>query len=206
MATEWKILFLKFFIYLIFNGLFIFTIYRSNKQLKRSVYSFFMVGIVVFFLCATLKNFDLNIGMALGLFALFGIIRYRTEPVRHEEITYLFVTIGISAINALTSDQTPLLGTIIINLIILLAVIFAEKYFLFSKENEIQTVDSSGMESTQKIVLNIPLSDNMENQISKKTADIEAKLNCKVIRHTINKIDYELNKVQITAYYVPASS
>ena len=42
--------------------------------------------------------------MALGLFAIFGIIRYRTEPLQTEEMTYLFVTIGMAVINALSEE------------------------------------------------------------------------------------------------------
>ncbi|GIR99599.1 MAG: hypothetical protein CM15mP102_04200 [Flavobacteriales bacterium] len=55
-----------------------------------------MISLIVFFLCFTLKNFDLNLGMALGLFAIFGIIRYRTQPLQTEEMTYLFITIGMA--------------------------------------------------------------------------------------------------------------
>ena len=57
------------------------TLIARHMRLRRFAFTFLMISLIVFFLCYTLKNFDLNLGMALGLFAIFGIIRYRTEPL-----------------------------------------------------------------------------------------------------------------------------
>ena len=73
-------------------------IISKQMVLRRFSFSFLMISLIVFFLCFTLKNFDLNLGMALGLFAIFGIIRYRTQPLQTEEMTYLFITIGTSLV------------------------------------------------------------------------------------------------------------
>ena len=62
--------------------------------------------------------------MALGLFAIFGIIRYRTEPLKTEEMTYLFVTIGMAVINALSEEFLSIIELSIINFIVLVFIVF----------------------------------------------------------------------------------
>ena len=56
-------------------------------------------------ICFTLKKYELDLGLALGLFAIFGILRYRTYPIKVKEMTYLSVVIGISIINALSNKK-----------------------------------------------------------------------------------------------------
>ena len=74
------------------------------KRSKRSDYyfTFMLISVSVFFLIFLLGGVKLKIGFALGLFAIFGIIRYRTESMPVREMTYLFVLIAISVINALS--------------------------------------------------------------------------------------------------------
>ena len=64
------------------------------------------MNVLVFFLCFALKKLDLGLGMALGLFAIFGILRYRTDAIKIKEMTYLFVVVGIAVINALSNKKT----------------------------------------------------------------------------------------------------
>ena len=125
---DWTTAVIRFSINTAFIATIIFIISRQ-VILKRFSFTFMMISLIVFFLCYTLKNFDLNLGMALGLFAIFGIIRYRTLPLQTEEMTYLFVTIGVAVINALSEDFLSVNELIIINLIIILFIVFGE-FFL----------------------------------------------------------------------------
>ena len=75
MDFDWTTALVRFSINTIFIASMIFIISRQTV-LKRFSFTFMMISLIVFFLCYTLKNFDLNLGMALGLFAIFGIIRY----------------------------------------------------------------------------------------------------------------------------------
>ena len=88
-----------------FNMLVIFGIiqffYYSKSKRRDYYFTFTLISISVFFLIFLLGSVKLKIGFALGLFAIFGIIRYRTESVPIREMTYLFVIIAISVINAL---------------------------------------------------------------------------------------------------------
>jgi hypothetical protein len=72
---------------------------------------------------------SLQIGFALGLFAIFGIIRYRTNPMPIKEMTYLFLVIGISVINALTAG-TGMAEIVFANIAVVLITIGLEKVWL----------------------------------------------------------------------------
>ena len=91
----------KMFIRFGFNLLFLFLIARfailTNPQNREFAFTAGMLNITVFFICFALKKLELGIGMALGLFAIFGVLRYRTNSLPIKEMTYLFVVIGIAA-------------------------------------------------------------------------------------------------------------
>ncbi len=74
--------------------------YRKSGR-RDFLFTFTLFAVTIFLLIFLLDSVKLQIGMALGLFAIFGIIRYRTEQVSIREMTYLFVIIGISVINGL---------------------------------------------------------------------------------------------------------
>jgi hypothetical protein len=88
---------------LVVTGIIIFGIYYRKMYRKDYLITFSLISLTVFFLVFLLDNVNLPIGLALGLFAVFGIIRYRTISIPIKEMTYLFVIIGISIINALAS-------------------------------------------------------------------------------------------------------
>jgi hypothetical protein len=88
-----------------------------------------MISVTVFLLCFLLENVKLQLGFALGLFAIFGIIRYRTNPIPIREMTYLFIVIGISVINALANKKVSYAELIFTNLTILFIVWLLEKVF-----------------------------------------------------------------------------
>ena len=92
----------------ILNTFFIFIIiqffyYRKSRRLDY-YFTFTLISISIFFLIYLLGSVKIKVGMALGLFAIFGIIRYRTETIPVREMTYLFVIISLSVINAIASN------------------------------------------------------------------------------------------------------
>src|SRR5574344_2388801 len=85
-----------------------------RKSGRRDYYNTFLLfSVTIFLLIFLLDNVKLQMGFALGLFAIFGMIRYRTETVPIREMTYLFMIIGISVINGLATSvsYTELLTT-----------------------------------------------------------------------------------------------
>lgn len=116
----WQMLF-RFAINLIFCWVIIALFYYRKSKRRDYYFTFMMFSITIFFLIFLMDNVKVQIGFALGLFAIFGMIRYRTESIPIREMTYLFVVIGISVINglAMTVSYAELLLT---NVLILVAV------------------------------------------------------------------------------------
>ena len=117
----------RFIINLVFIASLIVMI-RKQAILKVLSFTFLIISLVIYFLCYTLKNLDLNLGMALGLFAIFGIIRFRTEPLHNDQMTYLFVIIGMTVINSLSEGFLNTLELLVVNTIVLSAIFIGEKF------------------------------------------------------------------------------
>lgn len=89
----------------LFNSVFIWIIiqklYYPKSQRRDYYFTFALISVSIFFLIYLLGSVKIKVGFALGLFAIFGIIRYRTESMSVREMTYLFVIIAVSVIHAL---------------------------------------------------------------------------------------------------------
>lgn len=103
--------------------------YSRHQKDKNSVFMFLLMNLVIFFICFTLKKLDLGLGMALGLFAIFGIIRFRTDAMRVKEMTYLFLVIGLAVINALSNKNTSYAELVVTNFGIIGATLMLERMF-----------------------------------------------------------------------------
>jgi hypothetical protein len=96
-------------------------------------FTYLLVSSIVFIICNLLDAATFQIGFALGLFAVFGIIRYRTTPIPIREMTYLFVIIGISVKNALVTGEVSLLRTLFADSIIIMIIWGAQGFLLRNK-------------------------------------------------------------------------
>ena len=163
-------------------------IYYKHNQKREYLFTFFLIGIVVYFLCFTLKKYELDLGMALGLFAIFGIIRYRTLPLEVKEMTYLFVVIGVAVMNALSNKKMSYVEIIAANSIILLALYFLERYWsrtaILSKN------------VTYEIIENI----RPENHDLLK-ADLEKRLGIEILSFEIGNVNFLRDVAKVTVYY-----
>ncbi|MGB0850292.1 MAG: DUF4956 domain-containing protein [Bacteroidia bacterium] len=120
----------RFVLNLAFLSLIIKWLYYNTAKRKDYLFTYYMIGIIVFFLCFTLKKYELDIGMALGLFAIFGIIRYRTDPIPIKEMTYLFVIIGVSVINSLANQKMSYAEIVGANIAVVIALWVMEKLWI----------------------------------------------------------------------------
>ena len=123
-------MFVRFFINLTFLTIIVRFLYYQYSRRRDYLFTFYMIGIIVFFICFTLKKFELDLGMALGLFAIFGILRYRTNPIEIKEMTYLFVVIGVSVINALANKKMSYVEIVAGNSIVVIAIFILERVCL----------------------------------------------------------------------------
>lgn len=196
---DWNSAIIRFSINTIFIASMILII-TKHMVLRRFSFTFLMISLIVFFLCFTLKNFDLNLGMALGLFAIFGIIRYRTQPLQTEEMTYLFITIGMAVINALSEDFLSVSELMVINLIVLLFIVFGEFILMrFSYNNKVHPLAE---DLNRRIVLQLEYSDTDINKIIVEEINKqENNLNIKVKTFKVFKIDKNLNIITVHVYY-----
>jgi hypothetical protein len=96
-------------------------------------FTYLLVSSIVFIICNLLDAVSFQIGFALGLFAIFGIIRYRTAPIPIREMTYLFIIIGISVKNALITAEVSLFQALFADSIIILITWAAQGFLLRNK-------------------------------------------------------------------------
>lgn len=173
------------------NALVLFVIirflYYPLTKRKDYLFTYFLVGFLVFLLCFMLENVELQLGLALGLFAIFGIIRYRTDAVPIKEMTYLFVVIGMSVINALTG-KVNIWELIFANAIIVLSIFALERvWFLKNESSKIVIYDKIDMikPENRKLLMD----------------DLKQRTGIPIVRCDIGRIDFVKNNVRIKIYY-----
>ena len=83
-------------------------VYHRRHRNRDGVFTGALFNIVTFLLCFVLRQVPIELGFALGLFAVFGILRYRTEPIRPRELTYYFVVIGLAVLNGVPGNGVTL--------------------------------------------------------------------------------------------------
>jgi len=97
--------------------------YEYRKEgIPEYMFAFLLMGVAVFMICTVLDMVDIQLGFALGLFALFGILRFRTQSIPVREMTYLFLVIGISMINSLVNFSDAVHGIMLYNTLIIIPV------------------------------------------------------------------------------------
>lgn len=173
---------------IIFLTVIIRFLYYPRTRRKDYLFTYYLIGLITFFLCFSLKKLQLDVGMGLGLFAIFGIIRYRTDTIEIKEMTYLFLIIGVSVINSLASKQISFMEVMIINLSVV-GLTFGLEYMWLLKHETRKTINY------EKIHLIRP-----ENYDEMK-ADLENRTGLAINRFEIGKIDFLNDTAQVRIYY-----
>jgi len=119
---------IRFFFNLIVLFILIRQIYYRYEKKEEYVFSFFMMGIIIFLLTSLLGTVDIQLGMALGLFAIFAILRFRTINYTAKDMTYVFTIIGVSVVNSMANIPPPVVGAVLVNSIILISALLLEKF------------------------------------------------------------------------------
>ncbi|MCD4792127.1 MAG: DUF4956 domain-containing protein [Bacteroidales bacterium] len=184
------------FIKLIIRFLFNFTviiilirlIYYPSAKRKDYLFTYFIVSSVVFLICFMLDNVKLELGLALGLFAIFGIIRYRTSQIPIKEMTYLFLVIGISVVNALANKKISYTEILLTNFFIILITYTLEKAtrlrHVSRKRVIYEKIDLIKPEKRQELI-----------------ADLEERTGLKIIRVEVGRIDFMRDIARLRIYY-----
>jgi hypothetical protein len=109
-------------------------LYAQTSKRKDFYFSYIAVSMAIFLLCFLLVSVKIELGFALGLFAVFGIIRYRTDAIPIKEMTYLFVVIAVSVINALANKKVSYAELVTTNFLIVFGLYVLEKILNLRQE------------------------------------------------------------------------
>tara|TARA_B100001063_G_C16721684_1_gene533973 strand:+ start:181 stop:810 length:630 start_codon:yes stop_codon:yes gene_type:complete len=172
--------------------------YRFSKK-TEFLFTFYLVGIVVFFLCFTLKKYELDLGLALGLFAIFGIIRYRTDPLKVREMTYLFVVIGVSIINALSNKKMSYMEILLANSFITASIYYLDRYW--SQQRLTPKEKTMPKDFGIKDIVYNSLENIKPEQFEMLKNELEGSLGVEIIKLDINEVDFEKQTARIKIRY-----
>ena len=187
-STDFYALLIRLGINLFFLTILIRFLYYAKTKRKDYLFTYFLIGRITFFLCFGLMQMDIDTGMGLGLFAIFGIIRYRTDAIEIKEMTYLFMVIGISVINALASNELSISEVSVINVTVLLVTFILENLWLMKHETR-KTINY------ERIDLIKP------DQHDLLKADLEKRTGLVINRVEVGKIDFLNDTAQVRIYY-----
>jgi len=152
-------------------------IYYPSTRSKRYVLTFLAFNSVIFFVLHFMNSIQISLGVGFGLFAIFTILRYRTDPLPVREMTYLFIIAALPVMNAASVDETNWPQLIAANLAILVLMFILERGWGFR-------YDSSKRIIYEKIELIHP--DRMEELL----ADLKERTGLMIKRVSIGKINF----------------
>ena len=163
-------------------------VYFRYCRKEMFFFAFFLMGIMIFFIGSVLNAVFLEIGMAVGLFAIFTILRLRTTNVSVKDMAYMFTVIGISVINSLKLVGFPLLGIVIINVIVVVSAWLLEEFLL-----------NNSSESYSIVYRNLELlKSNKKQRILKDMSELTGKI---VLRYKVRRVDYRSEIALIDIFY-----
>ena len=129
LSSELMNLILRFGFNLFIAFIIIKLIYHREHRDNDFVFTYFMFNSLIFFFAFLLSNININLGFAFGLFAVFAIMRYRTDPIPIKEMTYLFIVITVGVINALSKTEVSYRALLFTNIAIVGLTYFLETYW-----------------------------------------------------------------------------
>lgn len=161
-------------------------IYYPNYKKRDYFFTFFIFNLTIFFITFLLNKVDMSIGAAFGLFAVFSMLRYRTEGISMQDMTYLFLFIAIGLITAVHKGSWSEL--LLLNFIILGFTYALESNLLlkkeFSKTIQYENIEMIKPEHRQALI-----------------QDLRKRTGLNIHRISINEIDFLKDKAVIHIYY-----
>lgn len=163
-------------------------IYYPWTQNRSYVFTFLAFNPTIYFVMGLLTSIELSVGVGFGLFAIFSVIRYRTEEMPIREMTYLFVIIALPVMNSIISDGGPVTEVVIANatIIALLYVLEREWGFTFELHKKV---------TYEKIELIPPA------RRDELVADLQARTGLPVTRVEVGRIDFLRDTAELTIYF-----
>jgi len=172
-------------------------IYYRYTRIRENAFSFFQMGIMIYLVCVLLKTVEIQLGVALGLFAIFAILRFRSENLSPRNMTYLFTVIGVSVINSMASFHNPVRGLILINSIIIISLFLLELVFNFRAKG------ASNLIHYSKTVITYDRLDLLDpGRSGELLSDISTRTHNKIERVKLRKIDLTRGVAELEIYFI----
>lgn len=168
-------------------------IYYPNYKHRELFFTYFIFNLVIFLISFLLNKVDLSMGAAFGLFAVFSMLRYKTEEIAIKDMTYLFLVIAIGLITAVTKikdtpDYIEYIFLFGINAAILLITFLLESN-IFMKKEVVKTILYENIEMIKS------------GKQDELLADLRNRTGFNVHRYSVHKIDFLKDAAQIKIYY-----
>ncbi len=161
--------------------------YRTSKR-RDYLFTYLLISVMVFTLTFLLESVKLELGMALGLFAVFGIIRYRTDQIPIKEMTYLFILIGLAIVNSLANAQISVSQLLFTNFAIILITWVLEQVWSIKhvsrKVVQYDRIDLIKPSKQQELI-----------------ADLRERLELNISRVDVGKVDFLRDTAKLVVYY-----
>ena len=185
-------LLVRFLLNTVVVALIVRVFYYPKSKRRDYFFTFLLIAISVFLLIFLMGGVKLKIGFALGLFAIFGIIRYRTESVPIREMTYLFLIIAVSAINGLATSisYAELFAT---NLLFILSIWACESnHWVKHVASKLVLYDNVNLITPEK-----------EGELIE---DLKKRTGLDILRVEVGAIDFSKDTAMVKVYYIPLTN
>ena len=193
MDDDFYTLIFRLIINLFFITLIIRFMYYPIAKRKDYLFTYYLIGMITFFLCFGLKKLDIDTGMGLGLFAIFGIIRYRTDAIEIKEMTYLFVIIGLSVVNSLASNKISVAEMAVINVSVVGMTYTLEYLWLIKHE-------------TRKTIVYERIDLIKPERYDEMMEDLKERTGLPINRFDVGKINFLDDTAQVRIFYYAEES
>lgn len=165
-----------------------FIYYPQNKN-KNNLFTFIAFNTVIFFVISVLTTIELSIGVGFGLFALFSILRYRTDPIPIRDMTYLFIILALPVMNSIMLNEAIYSKMLIANFCIIAVTLFLEKGWGFKyeikKKIKYEKIDMIKPERRKELLKDLEERTGIKN----------------ILRYEIGNIDFLKDSADIIVWY-----
>ena len=163
-------------------------IYYPKSRNNDYLFTYIMFNLLIFFICIILRNVKLQLGFALGLFAIFSILRYRTRQIPIREMTYLFTIIVVAAINGLANKKVSYAELVFTNIAIIAAVAILDSKWILKRELRKRIRYEN---------INLIHPDKHDELLE----DLKARTGINIHRFTVDRINFMRDTARISVYY-----
>ena len=200
LSNDFMMMFIRLLINIVFTWLIIDRLYYRKSRRRDFYFTFMIISVAIYFLVYLMMGMDrgkATMGVGLGLFGIFSIMRYRTDTMPVREMTYLFVVVCLSVVHAMSSalgvddngalTGTPLAELLVIDVITVVAILVFEKMLKVSATKLVQydRIELIKPEKRQELI-----------------ADLEERLGVKVLKVEVGAVDFLRDMAVLRVSYV----